>query len=56
MKKSRFSNEQTAFALKQSGTGTRLQEVYLWMGISETIFKVWKNKYWWSVCIQKRPT
>ncbi len=38
MKKSRFTDEQIAFALKQAETGTRVAEVCRKMGISEATF------------------
>ncbi len=45
MKKSRFTEEQIAFALKQAETGTRVAEVCRKMGISEATFYNWKKKY-----------
>mgnify|MGYP000061785102 CR=1 FL=1 len=45
MKKSKFTEEQIAFALKQAETGTRVQEVCRKMGISEATFYNWKKKY-----------
>ncbi len=45
MKKSKFTEEQIAFALKQAETGTRVQEVYRKMGISEATFYNWNKKY-----------
>ena len=47
MKKSKFTEEQIAFALKQAETGTRVQEVCRKMGISEATFYNWKKKYGW---------
>ncbi|MFU0760898.1 putative transposase [Serratia marcescens] len=38
MKKTRYTEEQIAFALKQAETGTRLEEVSRKMDISEAIF------------------
>jgi putative transposase len=38
MKKTKFTEEQIAFALKQAETGTRVQEVIRKMGISEQTF------------------
>ena len=43
MKKSRFSEEQIAFALKQAETGTPVAEVLRRMGISEQTFYRWKQ-------------
>jgi putative transposase len=45
MKKSRFTEEQIAFALKQAETGTRVAEVCRKMGISEATFYNWKKRY-----------
>lgn len=38
MKKTRYTEEQIAFALKQAKTGTRVGEVCRKMGISEATF------------------
>lgn len=45
MKKSKFTEEQIAFALRQSETGTQVAEVCRKMGISEATFYNWKKKY-----------
>jgi putative transposase len=45
MKKTKFTEEQIAFALKQAETGTRVSEVIRKMGISEQTFYNWKKKY-----------
>ncbi len=45
MKKSRYTEEQIAFALKQAETGTRVEEVCRKMGISEATFYHWKKKF-----------
>ena len=45
MKKSRFTDQQIAFALRQAETGTRVSEVCRKMGISEATFYTWKKKY-----------
>jgi putative transposase len=45
MKKTRYTEEQSAFALKQAETGTRVVEVYRKMGISEASFYNWKKKF-----------
>ncbi len=45
MKKTRFTNEQIAFALRQAETGTSVAEVCRKMGISEATFYNWKKKY-----------
>ncbi len=43
MKKSRFTEEQIAFALKQAETGTPVAEVLRRMGVSEQTFYRWKK-------------
>lgn len=45
VKKSKFTEEQIAFALKQAELGTRVEEVCRKMGISEATFYVWKKRY-----------
>ena len=45
MKKSRYTDEQIAFALKQAETGTPVAEVIRRMGISEQKFYRWKKVY-----------
>ena len=45
MKKSKYTEQQIAFALKQAETGTRVAEVCRKMGITEQTFCRWKKKY-----------
>lgn len=45
MKRTKFTEQQIAFALKQADTGTRVDEVCRKMGISEATFYNWKKKY-----------
>src|SRR5690606_38801498 len=45
MKRSKFTEAQIAFAIKQAETGTRVEEVCRKMGISEATFYNWKKKY-----------
>jgi putative transposase len=45
MKKSRYTDEQIAFALRQAETGTPVREVIRKMGISEQTFYRWKKLY-----------
>jgi putative transposase len=45
MKRSKFTEAQIVFALKQAETGTRIDEVCRKMGISEATFYNWKKKY-----------
>ena len=45
MKKSRFTDQQIAFALKQAETGTPIEEVCRKLGISQQTFYRWKKKF-----------
>ncbi len=45
MKRSRFTEEQVAFALRQAESGTAIQEITRKLGISEQTFYRWKKKY-----------
>jgi putative transposase len=45
MKKSKFTEQQIAFALKQSETGISIDEICRKIGISEATFYNWKKKY-----------
>lgn len=45
MKRTKFTDQQIAFALRQAETGTRVSEVCRKMGISEATFYNWKKKY-----------
>jgi putative transposase len=45
MKRSRFTDEQIAYALRQVDGGTAVADVCRQMGISEATFYVWKRKY-----------
>jgi putative transposase len=45
VKKTKYTEEQIAFALRQAETGTRVSEVCRKMGISEATFYNWKKKY-----------
>ena len=45
MKKSRFSEEQIAFALRLGDSGTSVADVCRQIGISEATYYVWKKKY-----------
>jgi putative transposase len=49
MKKSKFTEEQIAFALRQAEIGTRVTEVCRKLGISEQTFYRWKTKFPFSV-------
>ena len=45
MKKSRYTEEQIAFALRQAEGGTPVPDVRRQMGVSEASLYVWKKKY-----------
>lgn len=45
MKKSRFTEEQIAYALKQAELGMAVGEICRKMGIAEAMFYVWRKKY-----------
>ena len=44
-KKSKFTEEQIAFALRQGETGTRVEEICRKFGISQATYYNWKKKY-----------
>ncbi|WP_427926459.1 IS3 family transposase [Xanthomonas campestris] len=45
MKKSKFTEEQIAFALKQAEAGTTVEEICRKMGISQATFYAWRKKF-----------
>ena len=45
MKRSKFTESQIIFALKQAETGLKVEEVCRKMGISEATFFNWNKKY-----------
>ena len=45
MKRSRYSDEQISYALRQAESGTAIADVCRELGISEATFYVWKKKY-----------
>ncbi len=45
MKKSKFTEAQIIFALRQAETGVKVAEVCRKMGISEATYYNWKKKY-----------
>ena len=45
MKKSRYTEEQNAYVLRQADAGTPVLDVCRGFGISEATFYVWKKKY-----------
>lgn len=45
MKKTKFTEQQIVFALKQGENGVKVDEICRKMGISEATFYNWKKKY-----------
>ena len=45
MRKSRFSEEQIAYALRQAESGMPAKELCRKLGVSEQTFYLWKKKY-----------
>jgi putative transposase len=45
MKRSKFSEEQIAYALRQAESGTPVGDVCRQLGVSEATFYAWKKKY-----------
>ena len=45
MKRSRYAEEQIAFALKQAELGTPISDVCRKLGVSEQTFYRWRNKF-----------
>jgi len=45
MKRSKFSEEQITFALRQSEAGTPVADTCRQLGVSEATFYLWKKKY-----------
>lgn len=45
MKRSRFTEEQIAFALKQQELGTAVEEICRKMGIAQATFFNWKKRF-----------
>ncbi len=44
-KRSKFSEEQVAYALRQAESGTAVADVCRQLGVSEATFYAWKKKY-----------
>lgn len=45
MKRSRYSEAQVTYALRQAESGTPVADVCRQLGVSEATFYVWKKKY-----------
>jgi putative transposase len=45
VKRSKYTEEQIAFALKQAEVGTSVEEICRKMGISDATFYNWRKKY-----------
>lgn len=45
MRKSKFTEEQIAFALRQAENGIKVEEVCRKLGVTEQTFYRWKKKY-----------
>ena len=45
MKRSKFSDEQVSYALRQHEAGTPVQDICRQLGVAEATFYVWKKKY-----------
>lgn len=45
MKRSKFSDEQVTFALRQHDAGTLVGDICRQLGVSEANFYVWKKQY-----------
>lgn len=45
MKKSRFTEQQIAYALRQAENGGRVAEICRKLGVSEQTFYAWRKKY-----------
>jgi transposase len=45
MKKSRFTEQQIAYALRQAESGVPIEEITRKMGVTQATFYQWKKKY-----------
>jgi putative transposase len=45
MKRSRYTDGQIAYALRQAEGGTAVMDVCRQLGVSEATFYIWKKKY-----------
>ena len=45
MKKSKFSEEQIAYALRQAESGSAVADICRQLGISDATFYVWKKRF-----------
>ena len=45
MKRSRFSEEQIVYAIRQAESGTPISDLCRQLGVSDATFYIWKKKY-----------
>ena len=45
MKRSKFTEEQVTYVLRQAESGTAVEDVWRSIGISQATFYIWKKKY-----------
>jgi putative transposase len=45
MKRSKFTDEEVSYALRQHEAGTPVQDICRQLGVAEAAFYVWKKKY-----------
>ena len=48
MKRTKFTDAQIAFVLRQADEGTSVSEVCRKAGIAEATFYNWRKKVWWA--------
>jgi putative transposase len=45
MKRSKFTEEQVTYVLRQAEAGTAVEDIFRSMGISQATFYIWKKKF-----------